>query len=74
LGIINANKLEGTLHLANEAISEADLTDFSETSSKGLRLKNLEVQQDFEIFGELGEEWEEFRKDIDYEAFLVKCK
>ena len=33
-----------------------------------------EVQQDFEIFGELGEDWEEFRKDIDYEAFLVKRK
>ena len=33
-----------------------------------------EVQQDFEIFGELGEEWEESRKDIDYEAFLVKRK
>jgi hypothetical protein len=33
-----------------------------------------EIQSDFEIYGELNNEWEEFRKDVDYEAFLVKRK
>ncbi|NEW81189.1 MAG: hypothetical protein GZ094_02330 [Mariniphaga sp.] len=33
-----------------------------------------DAQGDFEIYGEKQEEWEEFRKDIDYDAFLVKRK
>ena len=33
-----------------------------------------EVECDFEIFGELDEDWEEFKKDIDYRGFLVKRK
>jgi len=33
-----------------------------------------EVKQDFEIYGELEDGWEKFRKDIEYEAFLVKLK
>jgi hypothetical protein len=33
-----------------------------------------EIKEDFEIYGELENGWEEFRKDIEYEAFLVKLK
>jgi len=33
-----------------------------------------EINEDFEIYGELEHGWEEFRKDIEYEAFLVKLK
>lgn len=33
-----------------------------------------EIREDFEIFGEIENEWEEFQKDVDYEAFLVKLK
>ena len=33
-----------------------------------------EIQIDFEVYGEFEEEWDEFKKDIDYEAFLVKRK
>jgi len=33
-----------------------------------------EIKEDFDIFGELEYGWEEFRKDVDYEAFLVKLK
>ncbi len=33
-----------------------------------------EIKQDFEIYGELEDGWEEFRKDVEYEAFLVKLK
>lgn len=33
-----------------------------------------EIKQDFEIYGELETGWEEFRKDVEYEAFLVKLK
>ena len=33
-----------------------------------------EVKKDFEIYGEFEEEWEEFQRDVDYEAFLVKRK
>lgn len=33
-----------------------------------------EAERDFEIFGELEEEWDEFKKDIDYSGFLVKRK
>ena len=33
-----------------------------------------EAQQDFEIYGEIEDDWEEFQKDVDYEAFLVKRK
>jgi len=29
---------------------------------------------DFEIYGQIDGNWEEFRKDVDYEAFLVKRK
>ncbi len=31
-----------------------------------------EVKDDFEIYGLKDNEWESFKKDIDYEAFLVK--
>ncbi|MDP3913131.1 MAG: hypothetical protein Q8R96_05265 [Bacteroidota bacterium] len=33
-----------------------------------------DVETDFEIFGELEEGWEEFKKDIVYKGFLVKRK
>lgn len=33
-----------------------------------------EVNEDFEILGELNENWETFRIDIDYEGFLVRRK
>ena len=33
-----------------------------------------EIKEDFEIYGELENGWEEFRKDHEYEAFLVKLK
>ena len=33
-----------------------------------------EVKRDFEIYGEVEEGWEEFKRDVDYEAFLVKRK
>jgi hypothetical protein len=33
-----------------------------------------EIKQDFDVYGELETGWEEFRKDIEYEAFLVKLK
>jgi hypothetical protein len=33
-----------------------------------------EIKEDFDIFGELEYGWEEFRKDVEYEAFLVKLK
>jgi len=33
-----------------------------------------EAQEDFAIFGLLGDEWIEFEKGIDFEAFLVKRK
>lgn len=33
-----------------------------------------EVQKDFEVFGELENDWESFQKDVEYLAFLVKRK
>jgi hypothetical protein len=33
-----------------------------------------EVKNDFYVFGQLDGEWEEFKKDIDYTAFLVRRK
>lgn len=33
-----------------------------------------EAENDFEIYGETEHGWEEFRNNIDYEAFLVKRK
>lgn len=33
-----------------------------------------EIKQDFDIFGEQENGWEEFQKDKDYDAFLVKLK
>ena len=33
-----------------------------------------EIQNDFEVYGETEDGWEEFRKNIEYEAFLVKLK
>jgi len=33
-----------------------------------------EIQKDFEIYGETEIGWEEFCKDLEYEAFLVKRK
>jgi len=33
-----------------------------------------DAERDFEIFGELEEEWDEFKKDIEYRGFLVKRK
>ncbi len=33
-----------------------------------------EIKEDFEIFGELENGWEDFQKDVEYEAFLVKLK
>ena len=33
-----------------------------------------EAINDFEIFGEINNKWEEFRKDVEYEGFIVKRK
>jgi hypothetical protein len=33
-----------------------------------------EIKQDFEIYGELETGWEEFQKDVEYDAFLIKLK
>jgi len=33
-----------------------------------------EAAKDFEIFGERDKQWEQFEKDTEYEAFLVKVK
>ena len=33
-----------------------------------------EGRSDFEIYGEIIDGWEEFKRDVDYEAFLVKRK
>lgn len=33
-----------------------------------------EIKQDFDIYGELETGWEEFKKDVEYEAFLIKNK
>jgi len=33
-----------------------------------------EVKQDFFVYGQLEGEWEEFKKDIDYNAFVVRRK
>ena len=33
-----------------------------------------DVQKDFEVFGELENDWESFKKDVEYLAFLVKRK
>jgi hypothetical protein len=33
-----------------------------------------EIRQDFEIYGEIESGWEEFQKDLEYKAFLVKLK
>ena len=33
-----------------------------------------EVTKDFEILGERNDDWETFRKNIDYDGFLVKRK
>jgi hypothetical protein len=33
-----------------------------------------EAERDFEIFGELDERWEDFKKDVEYQGFLVRRK
>lgn len=33
-----------------------------------------ETSQDFEIFGELEQGWERFKKDTNYRAFKIKLK
>ena len=33
-----------------------------------------EVKNDFEIFGEINDGWENFKKNIDYDGFLIKRK
>jgi len=33
-----------------------------------------EVNEDFEVLGELKDDWEIFKKDVDYEGFLVRRK
>ncbi len=33
-----------------------------------------DIKEDFDLFGELENGWEEFRKNVEYEAFLVKQK
>jgi hypothetical protein len=33
-----------------------------------------EVKDDFEVYGELDDGWEEFRPGIDYNGFLVRRK
>jgi hypothetical protein len=33
-----------------------------------------EVTEDFEILGEIDEEWETFKSDFEYDGFLVRRK
>lgn len=33
-----------------------------------------EINEDFEILGELGDDWENFKLDVEYEGFLVRRK
>jgi len=33
-----------------------------------------EIEDDFEILGEQNDDWEKFRKNVDYEGFLVRRK
>ena len=33
-----------------------------------------DVQNDFEVFGQVGKKWESFEKGIEYQSFLVKRK
>ncbi len=33
-----------------------------------------EIKKDFEIYGELESGWEEFQKEVEYDAFLIKLK
>nr|WP_220417486.1 hypothetical protein [Dyadobacter frigoris] len=33
-----------------------------------------EVTSDFEVLGELNDDWETFKSDIEYEGFLVRRK
>ena len=33
-----------------------------------------EVAEDFEVLGERNDDWEEFRKNVGYEGFLVRRK
>ena len=33
-----------------------------------------EVNEDFEVLGELKDDWEVFQKDVEYEGFLVRRK
>ena len=33
-----------------------------------------EVNEDYEVLGELNDEWEVFTKDVEYEGFLVRRK
>ena len=34
----------------------------------------MEIEQDFNVFGFASEKWEMFKKDKDYEGFLVSLK
>ena len=40
----------------------------------GISRFSEEVKTDFEILGELGDDWEEFKTGIEYEGFLVRRK
>lgn len=40
----------------------------------GITNNLIEIQKDFEVFGLRGNQWEDFEKGIDYDAFLVKRK
>jgi hypothetical protein len=33
-----------------------------------------DIKDDFEIYGQLENGWEDFRKDVDYESFIVNLK
>lgn len=40
----------------------------------GINNNLLEIKKDFEVFGLKDDKWHEFRKDIEYNAFLIKRK
>jgi len=40
----------------------------------GIAKYYAEVHEDFEIYGERNEDWENFRKNVDYNGFLVRRK
>ena len=69
-----------TLYAFTEKHKEAIIYATGSTKSRtrlyrmGISKYLDEVADDFEIYGEINNDWELFKKDVEYEAFLVKRK